>query len=188
MGLGSFKDDDDSTNENEFSDESGSRRYTKFDQVTFEEFLESLPADFHIVGTDEDSNLKFTREVVYGSDELGNDDLQLRIYSTISERTGEVRDKGEDAIRTVIWSKKMSMPVGGRTKTLRIETWRKNLGNKVVELLNQWQDKVVECDECGSWMVKRDGKNGEFFGCSKYPVCKNTENITKLREAEGKDV
>lgn len=28
------------------------------------------------------------------------------------------------------------------------------------------------CPECGSPMIKRKGKSGEFFGCSKYPDCK----------------
>ena len=31
------------------------------------------------------------------------------------------------------------------------------------------------CPECGSNMVKRNGRYGTFFGCSSYPVCKHTE-------------
>ena len=32
----------------------------------------------------------------------------------------------------------------------------------------------VKCPECGASMVLRNGKNGPFWGCSKYPKCKAT--------------
>lgn len=35
------------------------------------------------------------------------------------------------------------------------------------------------CPECGSPMIKRKGKSGEFFGCSKYPDCKSIVNIKR---------
>ena len=33
------------------------------------------------------------------------------------------------------------------------------------------------CIKCGKPMVLRNGKNGQFWGCSGYPECKNTKNI-----------
>ncbi len=33
------------------------------------------------------------------------------------------------------------------------------------------------CDKCGSPMLRRTGKNGDFFGCSSYPTCRNTKPI-----------
>ena len=33
---------------------------------------------------------------------------------------------------------------------------------------------VFKCPNCGSAMVKRNGKNGEFWGCSAYPKCRTT--------------
>jgi len=33
------------------------------------------------------------------------------------------------------------------------------------------------CDKCGALMIKRRGKFGEFYGCSNYPKCKNTQKI-----------
>lgn len=33
------------------------------------------------------------------------------------------------------------------------------------------------CPKCGSKLVKRNGKYGEFFGCSGFPKCKYTKNI-----------
>jgi DNA topoisomerase-1 len=35
----------------------------------------------------------------------------------------------------------------------------------------------VLCPKCGSPMVERTGKNGRFYGCSRYPACKGTRNI-----------
>lgn len=37
--------------------------------------------------------------------------------------------------------------------------------------------EFYECPECGSSLVKKNGKFGPFFGCSNYPNCKYTKNI-----------
>lgn len=39
----------------------------------------------------------------------------------------------------------------------------------------------VWCRDCGCVMRIRNGKFGKFYGCTGYPVCKNTMN---LRDAE----
>ena len=36
---------------------------------------------------------------------------------------------------------------------------------------------VKKCPKCGSMMIKRNGKFGEFWGCKGYPDCRYTENI-----------
>ena len=33
------------------------------------------------------------------------------------------------------------------------------------------------CDKCGALMIKRRGKFGEFWGCTAFPKCKNTQRI-----------
>ena len=33
------------------------------------------------------------------------------------------------------------------------------------------------CEKCGKEMIKRPGKNGDFWGCSGWPKCKNTAQI-----------
>jgi DNA topoisomerase-1 len=35
------------------------------------------------------------------------------------------------------------------------------------------------CPKCGKPLVKRNGKNGEFLGCSSFPKCRHTQNIPK---------
>lgn len=38
------------------------------------------------------------------------------------------------------------------------------------------------CEKCGSPMVIRTGKFGEFLACSNYPTCKNVASLNKLKE------
>ena len=38
------------------------------------------------------------------------------------------------------------------------------------------KEGAPKCPNCGSALVKRSGKNGEFWGCSSYPKCKTTFN------------
>ena len=35
----------------------------------------------------------------------------------------------------------------------------------------------IVCEKCGSPMVIKWGKNGNFIACSNYPACKNTRNV-----------
>jgi DNA topoisomerase-1 len=35
----------------------------------------------------------------------------------------------------------------------------------------------VECPKCGAPMVQRNGPNGLFLGCSRYPQCRGTRNL-----------
>ena len=44
----------------------------------------------------------------------------------------------------------------------------------------------IDCDECGKPMVIRNGRRGQFLGCSGYPKCKNTGEVpAKLVEGLG---
>ena len=37
--------------------------------------------------------------------------------------------------------------------------------------------------ECGKPMVLRNGKNGPFYGCSGFPLCRKTKEANQLTEA-----
>ena len=39
-----------------------------------------------------------------------------------------------------------------------------------------------KCDRCGAPMVKRQGRYGEFLGCSAYPKCKNIKKLQPATE------
>uniref|UniRef100_UPI004024DE78 topoisomerase DNA-binding C4 zinc finger domain-containing protein n=1 Tax=Megasphaera micronuciformis TaxID=187326 RepID=UPI004024DE78 len=43
------------------------------------------------------------------------------------------------------------------------------------------------CPRCGSVMIKRAGKYGEFYGCTSYPKCKHTEQIIPKAVDESTD-
>jgi DNA topoisomerase-1 len=37
----------------------------------------------------------------------------------------------------------------------------------------------IACEKCGSMMVVKWGRNGEFLACKSYPECKNTKNFNR---------
>lgn len=48
---------------------------------------------------------------------------------------------------------------------------------------NNGKDSHTPVCECGKPMVLRRGKNGPFYGCSGYPVCRKTKEANELTEA-----
>lgn len=48
---------------------------------------------------------------------------------------------------------------------------------KMGELLQEKMKSVKKCPKCGNILKRRNGKYGEFWGCSGYPDCRYTENI-----------
>ena len=45
----------------------------------------------------------------------------------------------------------------------------------------------MNCPQCNAPMVKRCGTFGEFYGCSTYPQCKGTRQVTSETETEIED-
>ncbi len=41
-----------------------------------------------------------------------------------------------------------------------------------------------ECPKCGGPLVRKRGRSGEFAGCGRYPECRHTEPLEKLRETD----
>ncbi|MEK3882441.1 restriction endonuclease [Paenibacillus sp. PL2-23] len=41
----------------------------------------------------------------------------------------------------------------------------------------------LECPKCGYLLVKRNGKRGEFYGCSNFPKCRHTRTIDEFAES-----
>ena len=42
----------------------------------------------------------------------------------------------------------------------------------------------ISCPKCGNQMRLRNGKYGEFYGCSTYPKCRGTRNISDARDQQ----
>lgn len=168
MGLGDLSPEDNGDNST-----GTQREYVQPSKEEFEECLDELGYEWVI---DPDAPGK---EYVYETHDFMPDHngIVLRIFSTIDERTDVARSKGADAIRCVIWYRHVHAPLGGRKKTLRIKTYCKNLQEKIESLFEEYEQYVTRCDECGGWMVEREGRYGKFLGCSDYPNCDNTEQI-----------
>ena len=58
-----------------------------------------------------------------------------------------------------------------------LHTFFDNLENSVKKVVKEPQGR--KCPECGSLLVLRKGKYGNFYGCSNYPKCKHIEQIKK---------
>ena len=50
-----------------------------------------------------------------------------------------------------------------------------NVNNYNQSIISNIEDNI--CPQCGGSLIKRNGKYGEFLGCSNYPKCKYTKNI-----------
>ena len=48
---------------------------------------------------------------------------------------------------------------------------------KELEGMPERKLEIKMCPECGRSLKKRNGKYGEFWGCTGYPNCRHTENI-----------
>lgn len=155
------------------------RQFEQFTKEEFEEFLDELTGGkftgVHKVTPDDE--LRFSREMVYQIPLSGTTELSIRVFSTVDTRTEKARGKGNDSIKTVIWSNEHDRPIAGKRYTQRITTWRDNLSEKIVDLAKSWDEVTEKCDQCGNWMVKREGQYGDFWGCLSYPDCDNTKQI-----------
>jgi len=169
MGLGDLSPDD---------APSGHETKRKYSQPTKQEFEECLFSAKEDVEWSIDMKAPGLEYVYDCHDFLpDHNGIVLRVYSTIDKRTGRARSKDSDAIRLVVFNRHVMRPMGGRVKTLRIETYCKNLTEKIQDIFEEYEQYVNECPECGRWMVIREGKYGEFLGCTGYPDCDHTEEV-----------
>lgn len=146
------------------------RNYTAINKQEFEQALAETSLDF------KEANYNWSGELIYEATS-DNGVFTLRVYSSLSKRTGEAREKGSDAIRTVVLHTESGRPVLKEKRTNRIKTWKKNLKKKIENLTRRHTD-VNMCSECGEPMVIRTNQDDEeFLGCSAYPDCKNTESL-----------
>lgn len=155
-----------------------------YHNVTIEEIQALLqPQGFVRVDVSKFDPTNRTREIVFGKrvDQDGHI-LTLRVYTGI-EPDGNSRGVGEDAMRVALWMRRSSdgkpTELGGSKRVNRIQTWEKNLQ----ERLNNWLDHMPKesCPECGSPLVVKQNRKrkSSFLGCSNYPNCSYTRNCEK---------
>ena len=63
----------------------------------------------------------------------------------------------------------------------KVEDGKKNIKSQKVVI-----PTGENCPECGSELVKRKGRFGEFISCSAFPKCKYTKNLGKTEKKEPK--
>ena len=106
--------------------------------------------------------------------------FKLRIYTSIDQRDNECRDKGKDAIRVLLVSKKDGKVVRKSTRINRVgDEVMKRVMDRCRELFRYAIDPTNKCSKCDDGvLVLRKPKRGqtwtEFKGCSNYPVCKGS--------------
>lgn len=142
--------------------------YTNITQQEVEDFL--LPQGFQQI------ELEGTYELVYGK-RVDTDGLvlSLRVYTGINPN-GQSREVGTDAMRcNIFWRNAEGdlRKVATSKRVHRVAGWKKNLQDRLDGL------KIGQkCSECGSPMVLRKSKNGEFYGCASFPVCRRTAKVS----------
>ncbi|AUX24311.1 DNA topoisomerase I [Sorangium cellulosum] len=58
-----------------------------------------------------------------------------------------------------------------------------DLSKKLAPWKPEAEKTDIVCDECGSMMLKKWGKNGWFLSCERYPKCKATRDLSDARGA-----
>ena len=104
-----------------------------FVTLTKDQFEDILPNNY------EEVDVKGCKEFVYQID-TKNENVNVRIYSTVDKRSGQTRDKGADAIRIVYWSIRTDRPIGKSKKILRVEgatTIQERISSRIEEFLNE---------------------------------------------------
>lgn len=64
------------------------------------------------------------------------------------------------------------------TKLTQLQEDNATTKKEHIENIHDMQYKISRgiCPRCGGMLVLRNGKNGQFYGCSYYPECKFTMN------------
>lgn len=117
-----------------------------------------------------------TKEIVFGKRiDKNSIPISMRVYSGIVGNSS--RGCGDDAIRVNAFAKTTKNEIKKVVtcrRVNRIGTWRKNLESRIREVFEKCPSQICKC---GNPMVVREGKLGEFLGCSNYPECKETRRI-----------
>lgn len=165
------------------------------DKLQGEEFEDFLLAHFQNLGYDAEKTSK-TND--YGADLI----LKKAGKKTVVQAKRWVSKVGIAAIQEVFGAKSyykadncivvsnnyFTPNAINLAKASNVELWDRN---KLLDIMGKTNGKDilqhkfdidninnrVICQKCGSDMVIKDGKYGRFYGCSKYPRCRNTQKI-----------
>ena len=119
---------------------------------------------------------------------LPNGESQVVTYSCVNGVVSEMLDNCyytmSDEVTNNLYSKLYSFSqVDEITKQKHIYDIRNDISNKTYDHVQQTQTGRIMCPQCGGYLVKRMAREGanagrEFYGCSNYPKCRYTKNIS----------
>jgi len=135
--------------------ERGSLRVTPLGAVVGDFLLAHFPAVF---------DTAFTARMEEQLDEISNG--RARWQAVIGEMWSPLSDQVAQAQTAVAEQTKISVP--GYEYTSRRRKSKRAKAKPVGE----------DCPLCGQPLVKRTGKHGPFIGCSDYPKCRYTRNVS----------
>lgn len=141
----------------------------KYVEVTRKQFEAVLPE-----GTCE-VDLPGIYEHVYEYPYHCNDDLVIRVFSSLSKLDGKARKKGRDAIRVVVVSRKLGRIIKSMTRVNRVSGWE---GRLIERMRAGWRAASHadrnRCPRCGSYMIEKHRRGKRFLGCVTFPKCRGT--------------
>lgn len=148
-------------------------RYVAFKLEAFNNLMESIgfkPVD--IEGTEE-----YTYERQIESKSGIKLPFNVRVYSTVDKRTNVTRDKDSDAIRLLLINTETGKPVRLERRVFRTKSAFTNTIERARELFKYAFNN--SCPACKKGvMVERKSKQGPFKGCTNYPNCRYTKEVS----------
>jgi len=99
--------------------------------------------------------------------------LSLRVYTSVEGLRS--RGNGKDSIKVCLVSRMPNGEIRGVGKVKRVHRvlgWVKNLQNRI----DLWSELLGPVCSCGCHMIERKSSRGQFWGCSNYPICRQTRN------------
>ena len=112
-----------------------------------------------VFSDDAELNIEVTSPVIYMS--------QLKQY-ILSYRQEIISQENADLIFNSISKTNL---VGEDIEKAHVQSVKDNMERHRISL------REGKCPRCGGTLVLRNGKYGEFYGCSNYPKCKFTNNL-----------
>lgn len=111
----------------------------------------------------------YFEETVVGHERVFEADIgngyKIRFFTSISEKSEEVREEGSDAMRVNVVNDDGDI-IKSASHTKRTPGWDDRIEEKI--------NKLIGCNECGDFLKVADGEHGKYFFC---PECGNTQSI-----------
>ena len=110
------------------------------------------------------------RSITKYLDEFFRQVINVKFTAYMESRLDDIADKGEE------WKEVISSFWNG-FKDLLVKADKSALSFKKQPELTD-----ILCEKCGKPMVIREGKFGQFLGCSNFPACRNIQSLQKDEE------